>query len=85
MVIAPAAAVLFTFPWNHWLIWLAELCADSAASADVTAKPVGERERMRNFTAPEMPERTATGGAAYAAAVGVARAADLGALACIGR
>jgi ApaG protein len=41
MVIAPTAAVLFTFPWNHWLIWLVELCADSAASADVTAKPMG--------------------------------------------
>jgi ApaG protein len=41
MVIATTAAVLFTFPWNHWLIRLVKLCADSAASADVTAKPKG--------------------------------------------
>jgi hypothetical protein len=67
MVIATTAAVLFTFPWNHWLMGLVELCADGAASADVTAKPMGERERMRNFKAPEMPGRMASGVAAHPA------------------
>jgi hypothetical protein len=84
MVIATTTAVLFTFPWNHWLMGLVELCADSAASADATAKPMDERERMRNFKAPEMPGRITSGVAARPARAG-AHGAVLGAMACIGQ